>query len=78
VNHDFTHAHKPCQRSVAGLMLQSLVLRLASSAKSVPDVVNPEKPQSKQTKTFGKAKTPGLSMFLRPRKWIIISVMNSA
>jgi len=41
-------------------------------------VVNREEPQSKQTDTFGNAKMPGLSMFLRPLKWIIISAVNSA
>ena len=37
-----------------------------------------EKPQSKQIKTFGKTKTPGCSIFLRPRKWMFISAVNSA
>jgi len=40
-------------------------------------VVNREKPQFKQTKTLGNTQTPGLSMFLKPQKWIIISVGNS-
>jgi len=53
-------------------------LRSASSAKSVPGMVKREEPQSKQTKTFGNTRTPGLSMFLTPLTWIIISVVNSA
>jgi hypothetical protein len=50
----------------------------ASSANSDFGVVNREKPQSKQTKSVGNNKTPGLSMFLRPWKWMFISLMNSA
>jgi len=41
-------------------------------------VVKREEPQSKQIETFGNAKTPGLSMFLMPLKWISISAVNSA
>jgi hypothetical protein len=41
-------------------------------------MVKREEPQSKQTKTFGNTRIPGLSMFLKPLKWIIISVVNSA
>jgi len=41
-------------------------------------MVKREEAQSKQTKTFGNTRTPGLSMFLTPLKWIIISVVNSA
>jgi hypothetical protein len=55
-----------------------LILSPSSRAKSAFGVVNREKPQFKQTKTFGKTKTPGLSTLLRPLKWIIISAVNSA
>jgi hypothetical protein len=37
---------------------------------------NCETPQSKQTKTFGNTNAPGLSRFLSPAKWIIISETN--
>jgi hypothetical protein len=37
-----------------------------------------KKPQSKQTETFENNKTPGLSIFLSPAKWMIISDVNSA
>jgi hypothetical protein len=50
----------------------------ASSANSVFGVVNHEKPQSKQTKSFGNAHTPGLSRSLKFGKWMIISAENSA
>jgi len=50
---------------------------LASIANSVSGVVNREEPQTRQTKTFGKNKTPGLSIFLKPRKWMFISAANS-
>jgi hypothetical protein len=35
-------------------------------------------PQSKQTTISGNIRTPGLTRCLRPLKWIIISVLNSA
>jgi hypothetical protein len=39
---------------------------------------NREKPQSKQTAIFGKVGIPGLSIHLRPLKWIIISAVKCA
>ena len=39
--------------------------------------VNRERPQSKQTRTFGNANTTGLAMCFIPEKWITISVGNS-
>jgi hypothetical protein len=51
---------------------------MASRANSVSGMINREEPQSKHTKTFGNANKPGLSMFVRPQKWIIISAVNSA
>ena len=38
---------------------------------------NCEKPQSRQTSSFANTRTPGLSMFSRPRKWTFISEVNS-
>lgn len=49
-----------------------------SFCNSASGMVNSEKPQSKQTETFGNNKTLGLLMFLLPEKWIIISAVNSA
>jgi len=46
---------------------------LASNANSSSGTLNREEPQSKQTKTFGNSQTPGLSRFLSPMKWSIIS-----
>jgi hypothetical protein len=51
---------------------------LARIASPVAGVVNPEKPQSKHTKTFGHTKALGLSRFLTPWKWMLISAVNSA
>jgi len=53
-------------------------LPVASSANSVFGVEKRELPQPKQIETFGNNQTPGLSMFLRPLKWTIISAVNSA
>ena len=39
-------------------------------------LVNCVKPQSKQTASFGNTKTPGLSRFLSPEKWMLISATN--
>ena len=50
----------------------------ANAVTSVSGVVNREKPQSKQTKTLGKRKMPGLSKPATPEKWNTISVENSA
>src|SRR5580700_8075027 len=52
--------------------------RLASCDSSVPGVVKSEEPQSRHTNSFGNTKTPGLSIFSRPWKWILISAVNSA
>jgi Response regulator containing a CheY-like receiver domain and an HTH DNA-binding domain len=46
---------------------------LASNANSSSGTLNREEPQSKQTKTFRNSQTPGLSRFLSPMKWSIIS-----
>jgi hypothetical protein len=51
---------------------------LASCANSVVVLVKCEKPQSKQIKIFGNAKTPGLLRFLGKGKWTFISEVNSA
>jgi hypothetical protein len=48
-----------------------------SSRNSVSGVINREKPQSKQIETLGHTKMPGLSMFLRPLRWMFISAVNS-
>ena len=48
-----------------------------SNANSDSGTVNCEKPQAKQTKSFGNTQTPGSSTFLRLRKWMIISAANS-
>lgn len=40
-------------------------------------MLNRVEPQSKQTRSVGYTNTPGLSIFLRPEKWIIISAENS-
>ena len=53
-------------------------LPVASSANSVSGVVNLEKPHSRQTKTLGNRKTLGLSRFLMPEKWMLISAGNTA
>jgi hypothetical protein len=42
----------------------------ASRANSGAGVMNEEEPQSRQTRSFGNTKTPGLSAFLRPGKWM--------
>ena len=52
-------------------------LPLESNANSDSGTVNCEKPQAKQTKSFGNTKTPGSSTFLRLRKWMTISAANS-
>lgn len=39
--------------------------------------MNRDWPQSKQIKTFGNTKTPGLPRFLKPLKWMFISALNS-
>jgi hypothetical protein len=52
--------------------------QLASDSNSSSRTVNREEPQSKQTRSVGKTKTPGSSTFLRPAQWINISVENSA
>ena len=62
-----------CSCAVADSAIPSL-----SARNSVSDVVNTEEPQSKQTKTFGNAKTPGLARCLIRLKWIIISAVTSA
>ena len=49
----------------------------ASNASSDLGTVNCEKPQSKQTKAFWNINTLGLSRFLRPLRWTIISKENS-
>jgi len=51
---------------------------LASSANSLSEVLNCEEPQSMHTKTLGNTRIPGLSRFLRPRKWRFTSATNSA
>ena len=48
----------------------------ASKASSAFVKVNCEKPQPKQTKTFGNSMTPDLSKFLRPPRCTIISPEN--
>jgi len=40
-----------------------VIVPLTSRANSVSGVMNREKPQSKQTKTFGNTRTPGLARF---------------
>jgi hypothetical protein len=50
---------------------------VASSRNLGPGTVQHKKPQSKQTKDLGDNKIPGLSTFLSPLKWIIISTGNS-
>src|SRR5277367_74134 len=49
----------------------------ASSFNSVSGTVNCEKPQFKQTTSFGNTKTPGLSTFLKPLGWSFASAANS-
>ena len=39
--------------------------------------MNEEDPQSKQTRSLGNTKTPGLAAFLRPGKWMCTSAPNS-
>jgi hypothetical protein len=50
---------------------------LASSANLLSATVNCETPQPKHTRTFGNIRTAGLLIFLRPRKWMFISAVNS-
>ena len=35
--------------------------------------MNEEEPQSRQTRSLGNTRTPGLSAFLRPGKWMFTS-----
>jgi hypothetical protein len=49
----------------------------ASDASSALGTVNCEKPQSKQTKSFGNSMTPELSRFMIPPRWTSISAENS-
>jgi hypothetical protein len=51
--------------------------RLASCDNSFFGVVNREKPQSKQIKTFGNTNTLGLSRLWRPLEWTFTSALNS-
>lgn len=44
---------------------------------SLSGMVKHEEPQSKQTIRVGNIKTPGLSIFLIPGKWMLISVPTS-
>jgi hypothetical protein len=39
-------------------------------------MANSAKPQSKQTESLGKTKTGGLSRFLSPERWTLISELN--
>jgi hypothetical protein len=50
---------------------------LASDTNSDFGPVKYDEPQSKQTKSFENALTPGLSRFFKPEKWMIISAVNS-
>src|SRR6266403_1640610 len=50
----------------------------ATDSNSVSGTVNREKPQSKQTTSFGNNKTPGLSKCLSPGKCTSMSAVNSA
>jgi hypothetical protein len=50
--------------------------RSPSMRNSAPGIVNSVRPQSKQTMIFGNTITVGLSRFLRPEKWMMISDPN--
>jgi len=50
---------------------------LFSARNSGSGVMNRETPQSKQIETLGHTKMPGLSMFVRPLRWMFISAVNS-
>ena len=67
--------HRECTR---GTEAAPVSVPLPSNANSVSGTVNHVKPQSKQTKSFGNIQTVGLSRLLRPRKWTLISELNSA
>jgi len=43
--------------------VSQVIIPLTSRANSVSGVMNREKPQSKQTKTFGNTRTPGMARF---------------
>jgi hypothetical protein len=65
-------------RQHAGVEAVFVPVPLSSNANSDSGTVNREKPQSKQTESFGNSQMPGLSKFFRPEEWMSISAENSA
>jgi hypothetical protein len=61
----------------AGFSVAVLAPASASRATSPVGVMNEEEPQSRQTRSFGNTRTPGLFAFLRPGKWMFTSAGNT-